>query len=157
VIEEQKAAAAAAVAASIPHRFAAEGAPAEGACCRRCRARRWRSPLQAPRLPPAPRVCTGRRRSQSRHRPRSKTARGLPWPTLCCLRGLGNPGAQYALNRHNAGFIFADAIHAEYGFGPWRGKFEGLVCEGTLAGRKVHLLKPQTFMNDSGPQALARR
>jgi PTH1 family peptidyl-tRNA hydrolase len=66
------------------------------------------------------------------------------------LAGLGNPGAQYALNRHNAGFILADAIHAEYGFGPWRAKFEGLVCEGALARRKIFLLNPQTFMNDSG-------
>ena len=66
------------------------------------------------------------------------------------LAGLGNPGAQYALNRHNAGFILADAIHAEYGFGPWRAKFEGLVCEGQLAKRKTFLLKPQTYMNDSG-------
>jgi PTH1 family peptidyl-tRNA hydrolase len=66
------------------------------------------------------------------------------------LAGLGNPGAQYALNRHNAGFILADAIHAEYGFGPWRAKFQGLVSEGELAKRKTWLLKPQTFMNDSG-------
>jgi len=66
------------------------------------------------------------------------------------LAGLGNPGAQYALNRHNAGFILADAIHAEYGFGPWRAKFQGLVSEGELARRKTWLLKPQTFMNDSG-------
>jgi peptidyl-tRNA hydrolase, PTH1 family len=70
--------------------------------------------------------------------------------TALLLAGLGNPGAQYALNRHNAGFILADAIHLEYGFGPWRAKFEGLVAEGTLAGRKVYLLKPQTYMNDSG-------
>ena len=66
------------------------------------------------------------------------------------IAGLGNPGAQYALNRHNAGFILVDAIHAEYGFGPWRVKFQGLVCEGKLGGRKTYLLKPQTFMNDSG-------
>jgi PTH1 family peptidyl-tRNA hydrolase len=66
------------------------------------------------------------------------------------LAGLGNPGAQYALNRHNAGFILVDAIHAEHGFGPWRVKFQGLVSEGKLAGRKTYLLKPQTFMNDSG-------
>jgi PTH1 family peptidyl-tRNA hydrolase len=66
------------------------------------------------------------------------------------IAGLGNPGAQYALNRHNAGFILADAIHAEYGFGPWRVKFQGLVAEGKLGGRKTYLLKPQTFMNDSG-------
>lgn len=66
------------------------------------------------------------------------------------LAGLGNPGAQYALNRHNAGFILADAIHLEYGFGPWRAKFDGLICEGELAGRKTFLLKPQTYMNESG-------
>jgi PTH1 family peptidyl-tRNA hydrolase len=70
--------------------------------------------------------------------------------TALLLAGLGNPGAQYALNRHNAGFILADAIHLEYGFGPWRAKFEGLIAEGELAGRKVYLLKPQTYMNDSG-------
>jgi PTH1 family peptidyl-tRNA hydrolase len=70
--------------------------------------------------------------------------------TALLLTGLGNPGAQYALNRHNAGFILADAIHLEYGFGPWRAKFEGLIAEGTLAGRKTYLLKPQTYMNDSG-------
>ncbi len=70
--------------------------------------------------------------------------------TPLLLAGLGNPGAKYALNRHNAGFILADAIHLEYGFGPWRAKFEGLICEGALAGRKTHLLKPQTYMNDSG-------
>ncbi len=70
--------------------------------------------------------------------------------TPLLLAGLGNPGAQYALNRHNAGFILVDAIHAEYGFGPFRAKFEGLISEGELAGRKVFLLKPQTYMNDSG-------
>jgi peptidyl-tRNA hydrolase, PTH1 family len=70
--------------------------------------------------------------------------------TALLLAGLGNPGAQYALNRHNAGFILADAIHLEYGFGPFRAKFEGLIAEGELAGRKVYLLKPQTYMNDSG-------
>ena len=70
--------------------------------------------------------------------------------TALLLAGLGNPGAQYALNRHNAGFILVDAIHAEYGFGPWRVKFRGLVSEGKLGGRKTYLLKPQTFMNDSG-------
>ncbi|HWC63659.1 MAG TPA: aminoacyl-tRNA hydrolase [Rhizomicrobium sp.] len=66
------------------------------------------------------------------------------------LAGLGNPGAQYALNRHNAGFIFADAIHAKYGFAPFRGKFDGLIAEGALGGRKTYLLKPQTYMNESG-------
>ena len=66
------------------------------------------------------------------------------------LAGLGNPGSQYALNRHNAGFLLVDAIHGAYGFAPWRVKFDGLLSEGTLAGRKTYLLKPQTFMNLSG-------
>jgi PTH1 family peptidyl-tRNA hydrolase len=66
------------------------------------------------------------------------------------VAGLGNPGAQYARNRHNAGFILDDEIHAHYRFGPWRAKFDGLLAEGALAGRKTYLLKPQTFMNLSG-------
>ena len=66
------------------------------------------------------------------------------------IAGLGNPGPQYALNRHNAGFLLVDAIHLEHGFGPWRAKFDGLLSEGTLSGRKTYLLKPQTYMNDSG-------
>ncbi len=70
--------------------------------------------------------------------------------TPLLVAGLGNPGAQYARNRHNAGFIVVDALHDHYRFGPWRAKFEGLLSEGTLAGRKVHLLKPMTYMNDSG-------
>lgn len=70
--------------------------------------------------------------------------------TALLIAGLGNPGAQYARNRHNAGFILADEIHAHYRFGPWKAKFGGLLSEGTLAGRKTWLLKPQTFMNLSG-------
>ena len=66
------------------------------------------------------------------------------------IAGLGNPGSQYALNRHNAGFLLVDAIHGAYGFAPWRAKFDGVLAEGTLAGRKTYLLKPQTFMNLSG-------
>jgi peptidyl-tRNA hydrolase, PTH1 family len=66
------------------------------------------------------------------------------------IAGLGNPGSQYARNRHNAGFIVVDMLHAEYGFGPWKAKFEGLLSEGTLGGRKTYLLKPQTYMNLSG-------
>jgi PTH1 family peptidyl-tRNA hydrolase len=66
------------------------------------------------------------------------------------IAGLGNPGAQYARHRHNAGFIVVDALHAHYRFGPWKAKFDGLLSEGALGGRKTYLLKPQTFMNDSG-------
>jgi PTH1 family peptidyl-tRNA hydrolase len=64
--------------------------------------------------------------------------------------GLGNPGAQYALHRHNVGFMAADAIAAVHVFGPWQKKFRGLVSEGRVGRHKVLLLKPQTFMNDSG-------
>jgi PTH1 family peptidyl-tRNA hydrolase len=66
------------------------------------------------------------------------------------IAGLGNPGAQYARHRHNAGFIVADALHNHYRFGPWKAKFEGFLSEGLLGGRKTYLLEPQTFMNDSG-------
>src|ERR1700722_2769317 len=70
--------------------------------------------------------------------------------TALLIAGLGNPGDRYARNRHNAGFIVADEIHAHYRFGPWKAKFEAFLSEGTLAGRKVFLLKPQTYMNNSG-------
>jgi len=70
--------------------------------------------------------------------------------TPLLIAGLGNPGSQYARNRHNAGFIVVDALHAEYGFGPWKVKFEGFLSEGKLGGRKTYLLKPQTYMNLSG-------
>jgi PTH1 family peptidyl-tRNA hydrolase len=64
--------------------------------------------------------------------------------------GLGNPGAKYARNRHNIGFMAVDAIAADHGFGPWRVKFRGRVAEGVLGGEKLLLLKPETFMNLSG-------
>ena len=70
--------------------------------------------------------------------------------TPLLIAGLGNPGSQYARNRHNAGFIVADELHAHYKFGPWNAKFDGLLSEGVLAGRKTYLLKPQTYMNLSG-------
>jgi PTH1 family peptidyl-tRNA hydrolase len=64
--------------------------------------------------------------------------------------GLGNPGDKYALHRHNVGFMAVDAIAAVHGFGPWQKKFRSLVSEGRLGRHKVLLLKPQTYMNDSG-------
>ncbi|WP_135506881.1 aminoacyl-tRNA hydrolase [Roseovarius aestuariivivens] len=64
--------------------------------------------------------------------------------------GLGNPGAKYAQNRHNIGFMALDRIAADHGFGPWKSKFQGQIAEGNLAGEKVLLLKPETFMNRSG-------
>jgi PTH1 family peptidyl-tRNA hydrolase len=70
--------------------------------------------------------------------------------TPLLIAGLGNPGKEYARQRHNAGFIVLDELHAHYRFGPWKVKFDGLLSEGTLGGRKTYLLKPQTYMNDSG-------
>lgn len=69
---------------------------------------------------------------------------------MILLTGLGNPGAQYARNRHNIGFMALDRIAADHGFSPWKSRFQGLVSEGRLGGEKVVLLKPQTFMNLSG-------
>jgi peptidyl-tRNA hydrolase, PTH1 family len=64
--------------------------------------------------------------------------------------GLGNPGAKYARNRHNIGFVAVDEIARRHGFGPWRRRFQGDASEGTLASERVILLKPTTYMNDSG-------
>ncbi len=64
--------------------------------------------------------------------------------------GLGNPGSEYARNRHNIGFMAVDAIAAEHGFSPWRAKFNGQIAEGRLGSEKVLLLKPGTYMNLSG-------
>ena len=66
------------------------------------------------------------------------------------LVGLGNPGAQYARNRHNIGFMAVDAIAGAHGFGPWRAKFSAEVAEGRVGAAKVVALKPQTYMNLSG-------
>ena len=64
--------------------------------------------------------------------------------------GLGNPGAKYAGNRHNIGFMAVDRIAEDHGFGPWKSKFQGQISEGRLGREKVMLLKPETFMNLSG-------
>ena len=64
--------------------------------------------------------------------------------------GLGNPGAQYALQRHNVGFMAADAIAEVHGFGPVKKAFQGWTQEGRIGPEKILLLKPATFMNESG-------
>src|SRR5438552_585573 len=64
--------------------------------------------------------------------------------------GLGNPGAKYAGNRHNIGFMAVDEIARRHGFAPWRRRFQGETAEGTLERERVVLLRPLTFMNDSG-------
>ena len=64
--------------------------------------------------------------------------------------GLGNPGTKHAHNRHNIGFMAVDEIARRHGFGPWRRRFQGETSEGTLDGERVVLLRPATFMNESG-------
>src|SRR5438132_4449331 len=64
--------------------------------------------------------------------------------------GLGNPGAKYAQHRHNIGFMAVDEIARRHGFAPWRRRFQGETAEGTLERERVVLLRPLTFMNDSG-------
>lgn len=69
---------------------------------------------------------------------------------MLIIAGLGNPGAKYAGNRHNIGFMALDAIQRRPGFSPWSKKFKAEISEGELGGEKVLLMKPQTFMNLSG-------
>lgn len=64
--------------------------------------------------------------------------------------GLGNPGPQYAMHRHNIGFMSVDAIAATHGFGAVRKQFQGWTQEGRIGNDRLLLLKPATFMNDSG-------
>ena len=64
--------------------------------------------------------------------------------------GLGNPGPRYALHRHNIGFMACDVIAETHDFGPVQKKFQGWVQEGRIGNQKVLLLKPATFMNESG-------
>src|SRR5437016_294266 len=69
---------------------------------------------------------------------------------MLLLVGLGNPGSQYAGNRHNIGFMALDAIAKRNGIRPWRRRFQGLSAEGLLGGERALLLLPGTYMNDSG-------
>src|SRR5207244_11818274 len=95
-------------------------------------------------------------------------ARGRPWSrarvraVVLSLRqamrlivGLGNPGPRYARNRHNIGFMAAEAIARRYGFPAFRDRFKGELAEGVIAGERHLLLRPQTFMTDSGEPVLA--
>jgi PTH1 family peptidyl-tRNA hydrolase len=69
---------------------------------------------------------------------------------LLIIAGLGNPGAKYASNRHNIGFMAADVIHTRHRFPAWRKNFQAEVAEGVIDGERVLLMKPQTYMNESG-------
>lgn len=78
-------------------------------------------------------------------------------PVMHILAGQGNPGAKYAGNRHNIGFMVLDRIAADHGFGPWKSRFQSEAAEGTVQTAsgpvKLLLLKPQTFYNESGRAA----
>jgi len=69
---------------------------------------------------------------------------------MLLLAGLGNPGSRYANNRHNIGFMAVDEIVRRHSFSPWRSRFQADCAEGFLDGEKVLVLKPQTYMNESG-------
>jgi PTH1 family peptidyl-tRNA hydrolase len=69
---------------------------------------------------------------------------------MLLLVGLGNPGPQYANNRHNIGFMAVDEIVRRHGFSPWRSRFQAQVAEGHIGAHRVLAIKPQTFMNESG-------
>jgi PTH1 family peptidyl-tRNA hydrolase len=64
--------------------------------------------------------------------------------------GLGNPGSEYARQRHNVGFMAVERIAERHGLGPWKKRFHGQACDGMIGAHRVALLRPQTYMNDSG-------
>jgi len=66
------------------------------------------------------------------------------------LVGLGNPGARYERNRHNIGFMAVDALARRHGFAAFRSKFQSAIAEGAVAGERLYVQKPQTYMNLSG-------
>ena len=74
---------------------------------------------------------------------------------MVLLVGLGNPGQDYAKNRHNIGFMAVEEIALRHGFGPWRRRFQGQAADGRLAGNRSFALKPETYMNDSGRAVVA--
>jgi PTH1 family peptidyl-tRNA hydrolase len=69
---------------------------------------------------------------------------------MILIAGLGNPGSRYAGNRHNIGFMAADAIARRQGLAPWRRRFQGEIAEGLVGGERTVVLKPLTYMNESG-------
>src|SRR5579883_3312694 len=131
-------------------------------CPKECGRRRPSAISRSPRSAP-PRRCAKRRPRRWRRPGSSSRRRRLPAPepaaaarrAMRLIVGLGNPGARYARNRHNIGFVVADAVARRWQFSPYRSRFKGELAEGTIAGERRLLLKPQTFMNDSGEAVLA--
>ena len=64
--------------------------------------------------------------------------------------GLGNPGSNYAMNRHNVGFLAVDRLADRHGCSPWKKKGPSLISDGRIGSEKIILVKPQSFMNKSG-------
>src|SRR5439155_3362866 len=106
---------------------------------RRC----GRKPPPLPRCPPSNRLPLA-------ERPRQRLCGQPDWMVMRLVVGLGNPGARYARNRHNIGFMAVDAIARRHGFPGFRSRFKGELSEGPIGGERRLLLKPQTFMNASG-------
>jgi peptidyl-tRNA hydrolase, PTH1 family len=69
---------------------------------------------------------------------------------MILIAGLGNPGSRYAANRHNIGFMAAEAIARRHGLGPWRRRFQGETADGLIGEERAVVLRPLTFMNESG-------
>ena len=69
---------------------------------------------------------------------------------LKLIVGLGNPGGQYAMNRHNVGFMAVDRLHDRWNGNPWRSKFQSEIAEASVDGTRCLLVKPMTYMNESG-------
>ncbi len=69
---------------------------------------------------------------------------------MLIIAGLGNPGTKHAGHRHNIGFMAVDEIVRRHGFSAWRKKFQSEISEGLLDGETVLVMKPQTYMNESG-------
>ncbi|MXZ51309.1 MAG: aminoacyl-tRNA hydrolase [Rhodobacteraceae bacterium] len=69
---------------------------------------------------------------------------------MLLIAGLGNPGSKYCMNRHNIGFMALDSLADSYMDNNWRKKFQGQIVEGKIEGETVLMIKPQTFMNNSG-------
>lgn len=90
--------------------------------------------------------------AQGNKDPRTKTKGAETFATggTVLVVGLGNPGGSYSGHRHNIGFMALDRAASANGFGPWRSKFQGEISEGRVAGQRVILLKPMTYMNESG-------
>ncbi|AHC73274.1 peptidyl-tRNA hydrolase [Candidatus Endolissoclinum faulkneri L5] len=70
--------------------------------------------------------------------------------TMMLFVGLGNPGLQFQCNRHNIGFMVIDKIFDLYHFSPWETHYPSIISEGIIAGKQIIILKPMTFMNQSG-------